>query len=458
MGACASANGAFTPSEAGRYAARPEACHVRRASVHAETLATLRKLQGCLKRPPPQMGGIEVCESKEVAVGSKKGGPQQSFRVPTYLEFVKKLGSGAYGSVAAFSDSRTKKKVAVKKVTNAFKDLHDGKRILREVKLLRQFDHENIIRILDIIPPENPQIEDVYIVTDLMETDLSRVIRSPQPLLESHHQHFTHQILLALRYLHGKGVIHRDLKPANILVNGDCNLKICDFGLARVPTQSPEKEAMTEYVVTRWYRAPEVVLLESQYTEAIDIWAAGCILAELINRKALFEGKDPTDQIKRIIGTIGYPSDQEMHWLPKGGVARRFLQQMCPKGAKADWAKMLPTASSDAREAVQAMLRFDPSTRATTDEALRLPYFSNFEWEPMPPPEVQESKVLDWSFDNFEPSKPLLQAFLYCECASFHPEIVERDWATLNALGLVSNDTDDTLPAGFAESPTGELN
>merc|ERR1719207_53358 len=111
------------------------------------------------------------------------------------MEFIKKVGSGAYGSVASFQDTRTGEKVAVKKITKAFDDLVDGKRILREVKLLRHFNHDNIIRILDMYPPDSVHYEDIYIVTDLMETDLHRVIYSKQPLTDEHYQFFSHQIL-----------------------------------------------------------------------------------------------------------------------------------------------------------------------------------------------------------------------------------------------------------------------
>ncbi|CAK0805705.1 unnamed protein product, partial [Prorocentrum cordatum] len=129
-------------------------------------------------------GGMPIHELREVIVDGKSDGNKATFRVPIHLELVKKVGSGAYGCVASFKDARTGEKFAVKKVSNAFDDLVDGKRILREVKLLRQLDHDNIIRILDMFPPPGPDFEDIYIVTDLMETDLHRVIYSKQPLTE----------------------------------------------------------------------------------------------------------------------------------------------------------------------------------------------------------------------------------------------------------------------------------
>ena len=138
--------------------------------------------------------------------------------------------------------------------------------------MLRHFNHENIISITDILRPKSlDTFEDVYIVTDLMETDLHRIIYSRQQLTDEHCQYFVHQMLKALKYIHSAGVIHRDLKPSNLLLNSNCDLKICDFGLARgLNVEDPNN--LTEYVVTRWYRAPEIMLSCKEYTYAIDVW------------------------------------------------------------------------------------------------------------------------------------------------------------------------------------------
>lgn len=370
---------------------------------------------------------------KEVVVDGKADG-KSTFRVPDHLELQKKVGSGAYGCVASFKNGNTGEKVAVKKITKAFDDLVDGKRILREVKLLRQFDHDNIIRIMDMYPPASPEFEDIYIVTDLMETDLHRVIYSKQPLTEEHRQYFMHQVLRGMVYLHSANVVHRDLKPSNLLVNKNCDLKICDFGLARgFAEQDGDNLGLTDYVVTRWYRAPEVVLLASEYTKAIDVWAVGCILCELIGRKPIFAGKDHLDQIKKIVAVLGTPTEEELHWLPKSCSARTFLKK-CPPAPRVSWSRLYDKASADDLEVVEAMLRFDPVTRITCQDALRLKYFKDlFEEEDM----EQDTRVaaVDWAFDNFEPTKPLLQNYIYCECASFCPEIADRDRAALASRG-----------------------
>lgn len=132
--------------------------------------------------------------------------------------------------------------------------------------------HENIIGLLDIMSPApGGPFNDVYLVYELMDTDLHQIIRSSQPLTDEHFQYFIYQTLRGLKYIHSAGVLHRDLKPSNLLLNASCDLKIADFGLARTSTES--NAFMTEYVVTRWYRAPELLLSCDSYSAGIDVWS-----------------------------------------------------------------------------------------------------------------------------------------------------------------------------------------
>jgi mitogen-activated protein kinase 1/3 len=183
------------------------------------------------------------------------------------------------------------------------------------MKLLRYFNHENIISILDIQKPRSYEtFNEVYLIQvrdsgrsifgrdtctnegyelqELMETDMHRVIRT-QDLSDDHCQYFIYQTLRALKAMHSANVLHRDLKPSNLLLNANCDLKVCDFGLARsAASQEDNSGFMTEYVATRWYRAPEIMLTFKEYTKAIDVWSVGCILAEMLSGKPLFPGKD----------------------------------------------------------------------------------------------------------------------------------------------------------------------
>jgi serine/threonine protein kinase len=230
-----------------------------------------------------------------------------TFTVDSKYSFTRVIGSGAYGVVISAQDTQLNCRVAIKMVPKAFQDEIDAKRILREIKLLKHFKHENIVNIVDMMPPMARYVDDftdVYIVGELMETDLYRIIYSKQSLSLDHVQYFVYQVLRALKYIHSANVLHRDLKPSNLLVNSNCDLKVCDFGLARgvydseQMRDSSKRHLLTEYVVTRWYRAPEIMLACHEYDKPVDIWSTGCILAELLARKPFFPGEDYIDQVR----------------------------------------------------------------------------------------------------------------------------------------------------------------
>uniref|UniRef100_A0A8R7P9B2 Mitogen-activated protein kinase n=1 Tax=Triticum urartu TaxID=4572 RepID=A0A8R7P9B2_TRIUA len=180
---------------------------------------------------------------------------QTMFEIDTKYVPIKPIGRGSYGIVCSSVNKDTNEQVAIKKINNVFDNRVDALRMLREMKLLRHLRHENVIALKDIMMPiQKRSFKDVYLVSELMDTDLDRIINSSQTLSNDHCQYFLFQLLRGLKYLHSAGILHRDLKPLNLLVDGNCDLKICDFGLAR--TNNTEDQCMTEYVVTRWYRAP----------------------------------------------------------------------------------------------------------------------------------------------------------------------------------------------------------
>ena len=166
----------------------------------------------------------------------------------------KAVGQGAYGLVCSGRNVDTNKLVAIKKISKAFEDTVDCKRLLREIKILQHFKHDNVLGLLDILPPGkdgSKEWKDVYIVSELMDTDLHYIIHSKQQLTDEHFKYFLYQILRGVHAIHTAHVLHCDLKPSNLLVNKNCDLKICDFGLARGIDEEPPDED----VVNRWYRA-----------------------------------------------------------------------------------------------------------------------------------------------------------------------------------------------------------
>mmetsp|Transcript_106405 Transcript_106405/g.185069 ORF Transcript_106405/g.185069 Transcript_106405/m.185069 type:complete len:591 (+) Transcript_106405:162-1934(+) len=359
--------------------------------------------------------------------------PQQdsasgSTEFPPHLRVLRQLGRGAYGTVHLCEDTNTGTQVAVKHVKHAARH---GKSMLREVRLLARLQHENLLHLVDFPAVTGPNFDDIFLVLPYLPADLHRVIQSRQALSDKHVQVIICQILRALAHLHAAGVAHRDLKPANILLTSDCRLKVCDFGLARGDMPDPDGDdepaeacgVLTEYVVTRWYRAPEVMLLPKKYNSAVDVWSVGCILGEILGRRALFPGKNHIDMVCRVAQVLGTPSDDELGWLPKASDAYRFLRKVCPKSDGVPLATLYPQASRACLDLLHGLLGWDPAQRLTAVEAQEHEYLRNYlpKERPVPP------EPFDWSFDGFKPTTHAVKERLYQECCRYHPEMLERD-------------------------------
>ncbi|RKO94901.1 Pkinase-domain-containing protein, partial [Caulochytrium protostelioides] len=323
---------------------------------------------------------------------------------PTLIDqkyrLIRELGQGAYGVVCAARNTETGQEVAIKKVTKVFEKAILAKRALRELKLLRHFHgHENIIAILDMEIADANEFNEIYLVQELMEADLHQIIRSEQPLTDAHFQYFIYQICRGLKYIHSAQVLHRDLKPGNLLVNADCELKICDFGLARGFSAQPDSHAgfMTEYVATRWYRAPEIMLSFRSYTKAIDMWSIGCIFAELLGGKPLFKGRDYVDQLNQILAVLGTPDDETLRRV--GSERAQLYIRSLPPSPKVAFATMFPRAPPLAIDLLEKLLQFDPAARIPVEEALAHPYleaYHDVDDEPSHP------RPFDFSFESLE--------------------------------------------------------
>ncbi|KAK7291377.1 hypothetical protein RIF29_06465 [Crotalaria pallida] len=301
------------------------------------------------------------------------------------------VGKGSYGVVASAIDTRTGEKVAIKKINDVFEHVSDATRILREVKLLRLLKHPDIVEIKHLmLPPSRREFKDVYVVFELMESDLHQVIRANDDLTPEHHQIFLYQLLRGLKFIHSANVFHRDLKPKNILANANCKLKICDFGLARVSfNEAPSAIFWTDYVATRWYRAPELCgYFFSKYTPGIDIWSIGCIFAEMPSGKPLFPGKNVVHQLDLMTDLLGTPPAESFSKI-QNEKARRYLN------------------------------------RPTAEEALADPYFrglSNVDREPS----TQPISKLEFEFERRKLTKDDVRELIYREILEYHPQMLEE--------------------------------
>ncbi|KAL2303004.1 hypothetical protein Nmel_010462 [Mimus melanotis] len=379
-----------------------------------------------------------------------------TFTVLKRYQNLKPIGSGAQGIVCAAYDAILERNVAIKKLSRPFQNQTHAKRAYRELVLMKCVNHKNIIGLLNVFTPQKSleEFQDVYIVMELMDANLCQVIQ-----MELDHERMSYllyQMLCGIKHLHSAGIIHRDLKPSNIVVKSDCTLKILDFGLARTAGTS---FMMTPYVVTRYYRAPEVIL-GMGYKENVDLWSVGCIMGEMVCHKILFPGRDfdiwsvgcimgemikggvlfpgtdriltlglgcsckscitlDIDQWNKVIEQLGTPCPEFMKKLQP--TVRTYVENR-PKYAGYSFEKLFPDVlfpadsehnklkASQARDLLSKMLVIDASKRISVDEALQHPYI-NVWYDPSeaeaPPPKIPD-KQLDEREHTIEEWKELI--------------------------------------------------
>lgn len=316
--------------------------------------------------------------------------------------------------VCSANDNFTGERVAIKKVS-PFEHQTFCQRTLREIKILSHFHHENIIDIRNMITAKALEdLKDVYIVQGLMETDLYKLLKT-QALSADHICYFAYQILRGLKYIHSANVLHRDLKPSNLLLNSTCDLKICDFGLARIADPHYNHAGLlTEYVATRWYRAPEIMLNSKAYTKAIDVWSVGCILAEMLGSRALFPGKNYLHQLVLILSVIGTPTPEDMECVTNEK-ARMYVRSL-PYQHKVPFSTLYPNADPRALDLLDRLLSFNPTTRVTVEEALAHPYFDQY-YDPEDEPIAEHPFEFEMELDDLP--KQTLKELIFQEAHKY---------------------------------------
>lgn len=327
----------------------------------------------------------------------------ETWRVRTRYENLMDIGTGAYGAVCSALDRQLSEskgenaKVAIKKLRKPFQTETCALRTFREIRLLKHVSHENIISLIDIFTnaDTSENITEIYLVTDLMNYDLNDIIRS-EKLEEKIIILITYQILRGLKYLHSANIIHRDLKPSNITVNTDCTVKIIDFGFARVET-----DEMTAYVVTRFYRAPEIILIGGIYTKAVDLWSVGCILVEMYTQHILFRGNSVLDQMRIILELVGLPEpafEQEIQ--PEAIGYLRTLGNL----NRVDFFQYFSQIHNiEAIRLIDRLLVLNPANRITANDAIQHRFLEEYHDpndEPLCDPYVELYETGDYSLIN----------------------------------------------------------
>jgi len=406
-------------------------------------------------------------------------GPADRWKVPPRYDVKQLIGTGSYGSVCEAFDSEKQRLVAIKRIGHMFEDLIDCKRILREIAILSELKHGNIVQIYDIVAPPNMlTFDELYIVMEICDSDLKKLCRTDVVLTPLHINTLLYNLLVGLKYLHSAGIYHRDLKPANCLVNQDCSVKICDFGLSRaigaeqlhlhalpntprgegeeavtgvgVPHTQRLKRNLTGHVVTRWYRAPELILLQENYTEAIDIWSVGCIYAELLgmlegtstqDRGPLFPGsscfplspdhkhktdykyhtRGKHDQLNMIFNLLGTPSESDIEELERDD-AKRYIKCFAAREGDGFQVKF-PGIEADSVDILNRMLRFNQRQRISVTEALEHRLFSTIRDAAK---ELVAPRIVSLHFEK-EPDldEKLLRKYFCKEIRKYHSEVPE---------------------------------
>ena len=293
------------------------------------------------------------------------------------------------------------------------------------------------------------QFNDVYIVTNLMDFDLNRLLRrDAQPFTEQSIQYFLHQILRGLKYIHSASIIHRDLKPENILLNQEIDVMICDFGLSRGISHGDYPDE-SKYVVTRWYRAPEVILFWDQLSKAIDIWSVGCIFAELLckpPRQIFFKGDNFKDQLDIILKKCGTPTDlSELKGCQAG---LKYYQEHYSNVhfPRLNFQQLFPDANPLAIDLLDKMLQIDPNKRITTEQALEHPYLELMHDED---DEIECDNIFEYGFEEDTPL-PQIKKLLYDELMSWHEEVrkLESEERRRQYETLVNHNNSTTVQGG----------
>lgn len=287
--------------------------------------------------------------------------------LPKY-EIKEKVGEGTYGVVYKAVDKNTGNLVAIKKIRLDSEDEGVPSTSIREIALLKELDHTNIVELIDVVHFRNK----LYLIFEYVDYDLKKYLdKSKSPIEPNLLKSYMYQLLRAMYYCHARRVLHRDLKPQNLLIDRQGMLKLADFGLGRafgIPMRT-----YTHEIVTLWYRAPEVLLGSKTYACPVDMWAVGCIFAEMATRQPLFPGDSEIDQLHKIFSILGTPDNNV--W---PGVSQLpDFKPTFPRWKSKDLKNLVPGLDDNGLDLLSKFLVYEPSKRISAKEALRHPFFSD---------------------------------------------------------------------------------
>ncbi|GAB1611123.1 mitogen-activated protein kinase 10-like [Argonauta hians] len=342
--------------------------------------------------------------------GKKNSLEDRDFKVDSRFVNLKPIGFGGNGIVYSAVDSECEKEVAIKKI--CFSDKKTCKYAFRELRIMRRLHHENIVTVYEVLGAGVSSVADsnlgslcelnsVYIVQELLDTDLQQLlVNEGCSLSEEHARLFLYQLLRGLKYIHSANILHRDLKPSNLLINLDLTLKIGDFGLARViDSDYTHKGFLTDQIGTCWYRSPELIISPNDYTKAIDIWSAGCIFVEMLTGRPLLPGSHDMEQISLILQLMNI-SDNE--WNKVTQVLPKSVMNRIPRYPEKSLHDSFPSVEPLALNLIEKMLTVNSSQRISAEEALQHPYLKSY-YCPYDEPVATEPFFIEHEVDEISP-------------------------------------------------------
>ncbi|KAI1733281.1 protein kinase domain-containing protein [Ditylenchus destructor] len=306
-------------------------------------------------------------------------------------DFIKidKIGEGTYGIVYKGQDKKTGQYVAMKKIRLESEDEGVPSTAIREISMLRELRHPNIVNLEDVIMQENR----LYLIFEFLSMDLKRYLDNLEAsaMLDTKTlKSFTYQVIQGMCFCHQRRVLHRDLKPQNLLVDVATNtIKLADFGLARaigIPIR-----AYTHEVVTLWYRAPEVLLGAHRYSTGVDIWSIGCIFAEMARKKPLFQGDSEIDQLFRVFRILSTPTEENWQGVSQLPDYKPTFPKWSGNGLEP---KMLPFVGDEGIDLLQKTFVYDPCKRISAKEMLKHAYFNDLNKKSLPAGDYDGTLVL----------------------------------------------------------------
>ncbi|CAF4368248.1 unnamed protein product, partial [Rotaria socialis] len=310
------------------------------------------------------------------------------YTLPVRYQKLSHIGQGRYGTVIRAFDEEKDQWVAIKKLTRPFQNDVYAQRAYRELKLTQYLTHPDaqLLQLYHVFTPEQKleDFETLYFVFNFVPFNLNQLIKRRLPIAENHVNQIIYSICRGLQYMHSAGIIHRDLKPENIGIDAQSNVTILDLGLARTVDGSEK----TGYVVTRWWRAPEIIINQSKYDEKVDIWSVGCIMAELILLRPLFPGTSQFTQLDAIFDVVGTPDIETLNEISNAVSPASSAQKI--QKPQQDFNKLfgykydqtgenkISGVSSEGIDFLRSLLTFDPRQRPTVGEALKHPFLQRY--------------------------------------------------------------------------------